>query len=203
MNRRPAVYGDVHISPDGRRVLLGGDGLIWDVETGRTVKVGAVGSHVAFSPEGDWVATSTGDGAVVRDVLTGRSRGRDDGRDDGAGGDRVRRRRIGSSPPSIDGTTHEWGVGARRLEGDRGMALAAAASRDGKLVAGWAGHRGSGRLGCGERTAAARPAPPGGRIDAQPSYQIGFTPAGQIVTMSRSITAISRSASALLTCRPV
>jgi WD40 repeat protein len=168
----------VHISPDGRRVLLDGDGLIWDVETGRTVKVGAVGSHVAFSPEGDWVATSTGDGAVVRDVLTGRS---------------VTAMTVGTTEPAaiafaganrlftvhVDGTTHEWGVGARRLVGDRGMALAAAASRDGKLVAGLSGtadpvvwDAASGRLRLGR--------PRHGSVDAQPSYVISFTPAGQL-----------------------
>ncbi len=179
IKRHHAVYGDVHISPDGRRVLLDGDGVIWDVETGRTVKVGAVGSHVAFSPEGDWLATSTGDGAVVRDALTGRF---------------VTEMTVGTTEPAaiafaganrlftvhVDGTTHEWGVGARRLEGDRGMALAAAASRDGKLVAGLSGtaepvvwDAASGRLRLGR--------PHHGSVNAQPGYQIGFTPAGQIV----------------------
>jgi WD40 repeat protein len=185
IGRRPSSYASAEISPDGRRVLL--EGLIWDLETGRTVKTGA-GTLVAFSPAGHWVATTTGDGADVRDVLTGR---------------RVTQIAVGTTEPTaiafgdetrlftshLGGTTHEWDVGARRLEGGGGMALSAAASRDGKLVAGLSGtakpvvwDAESGRLRLG--------LPQHGRIDAEPTYQVGFTPAGQLVHVALDRTNI-------------
>ena len=177
--RRLAGYSTVQLSPDGRRVLLDSDGLLWNVETGRTVKVGAVGTMAAFSPGGDWLATSTDDGAVVRDVLTGR---------------RVTEMTVGRTEPAAiafggenrlftvhaDGMTREWSVAALRLEGDRGMADVAAASGDGKLVAGLSGSAdpvvwdaASGRLRVGR--------PQRGALEGQFGYAIGFAPSGQLV----------------------
>jgi hypothetical protein len=79
-----------------------------------------------------------------------------------------------------DGMTHEWSVGARRLEGDRGLAGVAAASADGKLVAGLSGSAdpvvwdaASGRLQVGR--------PQRGALEGQYGYAIGFAPSGQLV----------------------
>lgn len=79
----------------------------------------------------------------------------------------------------LDGTTHEWDVGARRLEGEGGLADVVATSLDGKLVAGYSAtahpvvwDAASGRLRLGR--------PQGPRYLAEPAA-VAFTPDGRLV----------------------
>lgn len=62
----------VAFSPDGRRLVAGGDGgkaVVWDTRSGKGLfeLTGHVGSihGVDFSPDGRWIATGSIDGAVI------------------------------------------------------------------------------------------------------------------------------------------
>ena len=69
--RSPGVYGNVAFSPDGGRLVTGGDGntvKVWDARTGQELATlrGHTGDvcSVAFSPDGRWLATAGEDTAV-------------------------------------------------------------------------------------------------------------------------------------------
>jgi WD40 repeat protein len=70
--RSPGVYVNVAFSPDGRRLVTGGEGYtakIWDVQTGHELETlyGHTGDvcSVAFSSDGRWLATA-GEDTTVR-----------------------------------------------------------------------------------------------------------------------------------------
>jgi WD40 repeat protein len=68
--RLPGAGNGVTLSPDGRRAISGGDGVVvlWDVETGEELKrlTGHAGQVwcVAFSPDGQRALSGSQDGTV-------------------------------------------------------------------------------------------------------------------------------------------